>query len=242
MASSNGVFMSDSTRSSDDLTTANTNTNTRTTDNVDYTLDTLNMSQMSEQPATTAAEHEQWQQQQEELRVQLESRLGETINSLFTIGLGVYDFQTGTDGLLQKRVNELVTQYRDLTELGSNLQIAVPEEVVRYVEDGRNPDLFSREFAERTVAENQFAHGRMMAFDVNFWTTTVEELGQVLPDSVMHTYSQQISYHKESNRDLHGTSVSSNSTAATSATAGDHSSSNNTDGNNITNQGSYPHT
>jgi mediator of RNA polymerase II transcription subunit 10 len=39
--------------------------------------------------------------------------------------------------------------------------------VFSYVEDGRNPDLFSREFTERAVAENQFAHGRMKAFEVS---------------------------------------------------------------------------
>jgi hypothetical protein len=104
MASPNGVSMLDSTHPSADLTNTNTNTNTHTADMVDYTLDAFTAPQVSEQSATTATEHEQWQLQQEELRVQLETRLGETINSLFTIGLGVYDFQTGTDGLLQKRV------------------------------------------------------------------------------------------------------------------------------------------
>ncbi|KAI9597389.1 transcription factor subunit Med10 of mediator complex-domain-containing protein [Syncephalis fuscata] len=126
----------------------------------------------------------------EQLRVQLEAQLGETVNSLFTLGLSVYDFQTGTDALLRHRVNELVTRYRDLTELGSNMEIMIPEEVIRYVEDGRNPDLFSREFAERTVAENQFANGRMKAFET-FGQQLMEELGQVLPAHVIQSYERQ---------------------------------------------------
>jgi hypothetical protein len=41
---------------------------------------------------------------QERQRAELEARLRETINSLFTIGLSVYDFQPGSDALLRQRV------------------------------------------------------------------------------------------------------------------------------------------
>ncbi|RKP04816.1 transcription factor subunit Med10 of mediator complex-domain-containing protein [Thamnocephalis sphaerospora] len=128
---------------------------------------------------------------QEQQRAELEARLKETANSLFTVGLSVYDFQPGSDALLRQRVNGLVTQYSELMALGSGLDTMVPEEVIRYVEDGRNPDLFSREFTERAVAENQFANGRMAAFEC-FKQQLEEELGGALPADVMQAYQKQM--------------------------------------------------
>lgn len=67
----------------------------------------------------------------------------------------------------------------------------------------------------------------------------MEELGQILPNSVMQTYAQQTSHHKESNQDLRGTTTGS---SITSANTSSHPNSNDIDYNSSsTNQELYPH-
>ena len=44
------------------------------------------------------------------------------------------------------------------------LDVAVPREVIQYIEDGRNPDIYTREFIEIVVKQNQFMKGKMEAY------------------------------------------------------------------------------
>lgn len=41
---------------------------------------------------------------------------------------------------------------------------SLPPELVEYVENGRNPDIYTREFVEGTRRSNQLMRGKMMAF------------------------------------------------------------------------------
>lgn len=38
-----------------------------------------------------------------------------------------------------------------------------------YVENGRNPELFTQSFVERTATENQFTNGKIKAVDVGYF-------------------------------------------------------------------------
>lgn len=38
---------------------------------------------------------------------------------------------------------------------------------ISYVEHGRNPDIFTQSFVERTATENQYTNGKVKAVDVN---------------------------------------------------------------------------
>lgn len=43
-------------------------------------------------------------------------------------------------------------------------EVAVPREVIQYIEDGRNPDIYTREFVEIVIKQNQFMKGKMEAY------------------------------------------------------------------------------
>lgn len=45
-----------------------------------------------------------------------------------------------------------------------DLDILIPQEVIQYVDDGRNPDIYTREFVELARRSNQLLKGRQEAF------------------------------------------------------------------------------
>ena len=50
------------------------------------------------------------------------------------------------------------------SSLSSFKELSLPPEVIQYVETGRNPDIYTREFVELTQRNNQHLAGRMKAF------------------------------------------------------------------------------
>lgn len=42
--------------------------------------------------------------------------------------------------------------------------MTLPREVIQYVEDGRNPDIYTREFVELVIKQNQMMKGKRRAF------------------------------------------------------------------------------
>lgn len=63
--------------------------------------------------------------------------------------------------------NDLVQQYQRLdASAGQTTEMdAVPNDVITYVEDGRNPSIYTREFVELVGKSNAIHHGRRRAFE-----------------------------------------------------------------------------
>lgn len=62
---------------------------------------------------------------------------------------------------------DLVDQFQKLGGSASSPAIAdvtLPREVIQYIEDGRNPDIYTREFVELVVKQNQLMNGKRQAF------------------------------------------------------------------------------
>jgi mediator of RNA polymerase II transcription subunit 10 len=59
-----------------------------------------------------------------------------------------------------KLVRNLVT----LANSAPNLPVIIPPDVIHYVQDGRNPDIYTREFVELTMRNNQKLKGKTEAF------------------------------------------------------------------------------
>ncbi|CEP22657.1 NUT2 [Cyberlindnera jadinii] len=79
----------------------------------------------------------------------------------------VHDFQgteSSRDGLaivMNSTVENLEKLQRSNLTALDNVQI--PLDVVQYIEDGRNPDVYTREFVEATRKSNQYLRGKMVA-------------------------------------------------------------------------------
>ncbi|RPB17574.1 hypothetical protein P167DRAFT_514813 [Morchella conica CCBAS932] len=97
----------------------------------------------------------------------VDGHLRAVIETLYEISVGVYGYQgpESTD-VLANQINKLSTQYGTLANAASKLppDVAVPREVIQYIEDGRNPDIYTREFVEIVVKQNQFMKGKMEAY------------------------------------------------------------------------------
>ncbi|KAM7188685.1 mediator of RNA polymerase II transcription subunit 10 [Naviculisporaceae sp. PSN 640] len=59
--------------------------------------------------------------------------------------------------------------------------IGIPLPLIQYVEDGRNPDIYTREFVELVRRMNQLAKGKVYAFR-NFRDVLAHEMNSALPE------------------------------------------------------------
>lgn len=57
----------------------------------------------------------------------------------------------------------------------------VPPELIQYVENGRNPDIYTREFVELVRRGNQLMKGKQLAFR-GFRDVLAEEMGKAMPE------------------------------------------------------------
>ncbi|KAF8986292.1 Mediator of RNA polymerase II transcription subunit 10 [Entomortierella lignicola] len=123
--------------------------------------------------------------QTEQTRQDLELKLQELIECLLELSITVYDFQSESNSLVHQKIQELIAQLSDIEGFKDKLDMMVPWEVLGYIEDGKNPDLFSKSFVEAVAGENQFTNGK------SFESALTQNLGSFFPDEMMN-YNQLI--------------------------------------------------
>lgn len=88
------------------------------------------------------------------------------IESFIELGVLVHDNQ-GTQQshtALTHKTNQVISQLSSLTDSGFTYQYPIPVDVISYIEDGRNPDVYTREFVEVTAKSNARLKGKMQGF------------------------------------------------------------------------------
>ncbi|KAG5365460.1 Mediator of RNA polymerase II transcription subunit 10 [Yarrowia sp. C11] len=117
----------------------------------------------------------------EEARRELETQLQQTIETLVEISLLVHD-TTGTqenkEGLIEQ-MDTLVKEFQRLKEIKCDKQI--PIDVIDYIDQGRNPDVYTREFVELLLKQNQFIHGKMDIY-TKFQHTLAKNVKETYPE------------------------------------------------------------
>ncbi|RYO75751.1 hypothetical protein DL764_010329 [Monosporascus ibericus] len=126
----------------------------------------------------------------------IEQKLKDTIQSLYQILVQVsaYDSatSTGTPGPSSNPQSrdvlaaELRTLTRSLQAVHAAAGVegslpAVPPELVHYVEGGRNPDIYTREFVELVRRGNQLMRGKQAAF-ASFRDVLAAEMAAAMPE------------------------------------------------------------
>ncbi|KAF9536866.1 Mediator of RNA polymerase II transcription subunit 10 [Mortierella hygrophila] len=127
-------------------------------------------------------------------REALEKKLQELIQSLLELSITVYDFQAESNSLVHQKIQELTKQLGEIEAFKDQLDVMVPWEVLSYIEDGKNPDLFSKTFVEAVAGENQFTNGKVTAMkaslsSLSFEAALAQNLGDAFPDD-MADYDQ----------------------------------------------------
>ncbi|KAG6159511.1 hypothetical protein E4U37_003262 [Claviceps purpurea] len=124
----------------------------------------------------TDAEHEAFEQQ-----------LKDVIQDLYQIMIQVATYDTtGRPGrdVLSEELKTLSHSIKSIHEVSSspttNLPL-VPPELLDYVESGRNPDIYTREFTELTRRGNQLMRGKALAFG-DFRDVLAREISTAMPE------------------------------------------------------------
>ncbi|EXJ63733.1 hypothetical protein A1O7_00068 [Cladophialophora yegresii CBS 114405] len=94
------------------------------------------------------------------------------IQHLTDIQLQTHGYIPQTQDLLVDKLTDLTTSLAELKRLTSPQespnnyihQVAIAPEIVDYVDDGRNPDIFTRDFVEIVQRGNAVVHGKQRAF------------------------------------------------------------------------------
>ncbi|KAG1065310.1 hypothetical protein G6F42_026852 [Rhizopus arrhizus] len=100
------------------------------------------------------------------VREATQDKLNELLQKLFELSVIVYDFQPDGNKLVWKKINEIIEHYKEVDDLKDGIDSFIPEEVINFVEHGKNPDIFTQGFVERAATENQFTNGKIKAVGV----------------------------------------------------------------------------
>ncbi|CAI9093370.1 OLC1v1028856C1 [Oldenlandia corymbosa var. corymbosa] len=84
---------------------------------------------------------------------------------------------------LLQRLNNLVLELDNMSKLAEKCNIQVPVEVLNLIDEGKNPDEFTRDVLNNCIAKNQITKGKTDAFKV-LRKSLLEELDQAFPDEV----------------------------------------------------------
>ncbi|KAJ1800349.1 RNA polymerase II mediator complex subunit [Coemansia sp. RSA 2399] len=114
-------------------------------------------------------------------RETMEAKIREALETLSQIQVTVMNHESADEQVLQQRVDRLVRGYAEMHAVKDRMNVSVPEEVLAYIRDGRNPDEFTSQFMERVASENQFTNGKISAL-TNFKQEFEEKLKEFFPD------------------------------------------------------------
>ncbi|KAL5200855.1 hypothetical protein ABZP36_035209 [Zizania latifolia] len=114
---------------------------------------------------------------------QVTASIQKTLGLLHQLNLNVSSFSSASQLPLLQRLNALVAELDTMQKLAEGCNIQVPMEVVNLIDDGKNPDEFTRDVLNSCIAKNQVTKGKTDAFK-SLRKHLLEELEQAFPDDV----------------------------------------------------------
>ncbi|KAK5132623.1 hypothetical protein LTR08_008822 [Meristemomyces frigidus] len=104
------------------------------------------------------------------------------ISSLYILLTQLHDHQgPQTQKALVAEVKNLCQQLVQLSKTARRLSIKIPFDIIEYVEQSRNPDIYTREFVELIQRYNQELKGRVEAF-AQFRDILGKEMMSAMPE------------------------------------------------------------
>ncbi|KAJ2225780.1 RNA polymerase II mediator complex subunit [Coemansia sp. RSA 1722] len=123
-------------------------------------------------------------------REAMEAKICESLETLSQIQVTVMNHESADEQVLQQRVDRLVRGFAEMHEMKDRLNVNIPEEVLAYIRDGRNPDGFTSQFMERVASENQFTNGKIAAL-TNFKQEYEKKLKEFFPEESADRLGQE---------------------------------------------------
>ncbi|XP_062194157.1 mediator of RNA polymerase II transcription subunit 10b-like [Phragmites australis] len=114
---------------------------------------------------------------------QVTSSIQKTLGLLHQLNLTVSSFNSASQLPLLQRLNALVGELDTMQKLAEGCNIQVPMEVVNLIDNGKNPDEFTKDVFNSCIAKNQITKGKTDAFK-SLRKHLLEELEQTFPEDV----------------------------------------------------------
>ncbi|KAL8863604.1 MAG: hypothetical protein Q9178_000286 [Gyalolechia marmorata] len=112
----------------------------------------------------------------------VDDQIKDVIQDLFQIQVATHNYAgPQTQQELVRLITRLAGSLATLSNDASALPDQIPPEIVDYVDSGRNPDIYTREFVELVQKSNQYLKGRSEAF-TRFRDELAEEMVKAWPE------------------------------------------------------------
>ncbi|KAK9926411.1 hypothetical protein M0R45_023643 [Rubus argutus] len=122
------------------------------------------------------------QEQKQNLKQVIDST-EKTLALIHQLYLTVSSFSAGSQLPLLESLNALVSELDNMAKLSDKYNIQIPMEVIKLIDDGKNPDEFTRDVINSCIAKNQTTTGKTDTFK-SLRTHLLEELDDAFPDEV----------------------------------------------------------
>ncbi|XP_041375563.1 mediator of RNA polymerase II transcription subunit 10-like [Gigantopelta aegis] len=114
----------------------------------------------------------------------LEQLLELFIENTRQMGIIVSDFQPQGQNVLNQKIQTMVTEMQEVDKFRSQMQdIQVPLEVFDYIDQGKNPNLYTKDCLEKALAKNELVKGKMDNLK-RFKALLIVELNKVFPNEM----------------------------------------------------------
>lgn len=95
----------------------------------------------------------------------VETQLKDIVQNLYNLIVQSFDHHgSKTQDAMKREIQVLIQNLVKLSRTAPSVNINIPPEVTTYVENSRNPDIFTREFVETVQRMNQMLNGRVDAY------------------------------------------------------------------------------
>ncbi|KAL8773029.1 MAG: hypothetical protein Q9209_002049 [Squamulea sp. 1 TL-2023] len=136
----------------------------------------------------------------------IDEQIKDVIQDLFQIQVATHNYAgPQTQQELVRLVVQLAGSLATLSNDASALPNQIPPEIVDYVDSGRNPDIYTREFVELVQKGNQYLKGRSEAF-TGFRDALAEEMVKAWPEMKNDVSSILQAGRTEQNKEENATS------------------------------------
>ncbi|KAF2834695.1 mediator of RNA polymerase II transcription subunit 10 [Patellaria atrata CBS 101060] len=104
------------------------------------------------------------------------------IQNLYNLIVQSLEYQgTLTEDAMKREIQNLTRNLANISTTAPSLGIHLTEEVIDYVDEGRNPDIYTREFVEMVQKANQNLKGKSEGF-VMMRDVLAERISRAMPE------------------------------------------------------------
>lgn len=117
---------------------------------------------------------------------ELEKTLESFVENIRQLGITVNDFQSASQQVLNQKINTLVAGLKEIEQRKSQVQnIIIPTEVFNYIDQGKNPSLYTKDCLERALSKNEQVKGKIEVYS-QFRQELILDLGKIYPELISH--------------------------------------------------------